>query len=332
MKKILVFFLKNSECVLFLYNLFYRIKNKNAFYSENYRRQNISIFDYESLAQPIPYYPEEKMRDSNYYGYARAIRDYSGVQRINAALEHGLYLGDRITTAEGYRTTRSVIAMSQNRVDSFRNNGIHKPIVAIGPYIHYAQPLLSDIDMKRIKKELGRVLLVMPVHSSKGVSVQYNHNVLLNYIDNIRQDYDTVLICLHFRDIINSPECVSEYEDKGYKVVCAGNEYDYNFVRRLKSIILLSDYVISNSHGTNTGFCLYLEKPQTIVHDEGLMKKHSSYTEDVKRIRDAQVNEIEDAFAQYSPVITDRQKEIVDKYWGLSLIKSPDELKQLLEI
>lgn len=62
------------------------------------------------------------------------------------------------------------------------------------------------------------------------------------------------------------------------------------------------------------------------------MKKHSSYTEDVKRIRDAQVNEIEDAFAQYSPVITDRQKEIVDKYWGLSLIKSPDELKQLLEI
>lgn len=327
----MVFFLKNSEIILFFYNLFYRIKNKNKYLSENARRQGMSFFDYRALSQPIPYYPEEKMRDSNYYGYAKAIKEYAGINKINAALEHGLYLGDRISTAEGYRTTRSVIAMSQNRVDSFRLHGVNKPIIAIGPYIHYAKPLLNEHEFQSLKKELGKVLLVMPVHAAKGTSVDYNHKILLDFIDTIRNEFDTVMVCIHFRDVLNNSDCVLDYEKKGYKVVCAGNEYDYNFVRRLKSIILLSDYVLSNSHGTNTGFCLCLGKPQTIVYDKSLVKKHNSYTEEVKMIRDAQVKEIEGAFTEYSPVITDEQRAIIDKYWGISLIKSPEELREALK-
>ena len=330
-RQLMVFFLKNSEIILFLYNLFYKIKNKNKYLSENVVRQEMSIFDYRALSQPIPYYPEEKMRDSNYYGYAKAIKEYARINIINAALEHGLYLGDRISTAEGYRTTRSVIAMSQNRVDSFKFHGVNKPIIAIGPYIHYAEPLLNEYEFNSMKKELGKVLLVMPVHAAKGTSVDYNHKILLDFIDTIRHEYDTVMVCIHFRDVLNNPDCVSDYENKGYRIVCAGNEYDYNFVRRLKSIILLSDYVLSNSHGTNTGFCLYLGKPQTIVYDKNLVKKHNSYTEEVKKIRDAQVKEIEGAFTEYSPEITDEQRAIIDKYWGLSLIKSPEELREALK-
>ena len=331
MRKILVFFLKNSDVILFLYNLVYRLKNKTKYCSENDRRERMSIFDYKALSQPIPYYPEEKMRDSNYYGYAQAIKKYAGVDKLNAALEHGLYLGDRISTAEGYRTTRSVIAMSQNRVDSFKNHGLKKPILAIGPYIYYAEPLLKEDEFAALKRELGKVLLVMPVHAAKGTSVDYSHKVLLDFIESIRDEYNTVLICIHFRDVLNNPVCVSEYEEKGYRVVCAGNEYDYNFVRRLKSIIMLSDYVLSNSHGTNTGFCLSLGKPQTVVYDKDLVKKHNAYTEEVKRIRDAQVKEIEEAFSEYSPEITDYQRQVIEKYWGLSLIKSPEELREALK-
>lgn len=331
MRKFLVFFLKNSDVILFFYNLFYRLKNKTNYYSENDRREKISLFDYRALSQPIPYYPEEKMRDSNYYGYAQAIKKYSGVDRINSALEHGLYLGDRISTAEGYRTTRSVITMSQNRVYSFKTHGLNKPILAIGPYIYYADSLLSEEEFGALKRELGKVLLVMPVHAAKGTSVEYNHKVLLDFIETIREEYNTVMVCIHFRDVLNNPECVADYEEKGYKVVCAGNEYDYNFVRRLKSIIMLSDYVLSNSHGTNTGFCLCLGKPQTIVYDKDLVKKHNSYTAEVKKIRDAQVKEIEEAFSEYSPEITDYQRQVIEKYWGLSLIKSPEELREALK-
>lgn len=331
MRKILVYFLKNSNVILFFYNAYYRLKNRKAFYAENERRRRLSIFDYKSLANPIPYYPSEKMRDSNYYGYAQALKIYAGVPYINAALEHGLYLGDRITTAEGFRTTRSVIAMSENRVESFKIHGLKKPIIAIGPYIHYATPLLKDDAFKQLKEQLGRILLVMPVHAAKGASVKYNPSILLDFIEKVRPDFDSFLTCIHFRDILNNPDCVKPYEEAGCKIVCAGNEYDYNFVRRLKSIIMLSDYVVSNSHGTNTGFCTYLGKPQTIIYDQDLIKTHNSYTAGVKKIRDEQVHEIESAFVNYSNVITEEQKMVVDKYWGISCIKAPDELKEALK-
>lgn len=332
MRKLMVFILKNSEVVLYFYNLFYRIKNKKKYYAENTRRESLSIFDYKALYQPIPYYPEEKVRDTNYYGYARAIKKYAGVDRINSLMEHGLFLGNRILTAEGYRTTRSVITFSQNRVDSFKHHGMKKPIVAIGPYIHYAEPLLNDEEFKKLKTELGRVLLVMPAHAAKGYVVDYSHQLLLDFIDKVRDEYDTVMVCVHFRDMLNDPECVSDYEEKGFRIVCAGNEYDYNFVRRLKSIIMLSDYVLSNNHGSNTGYCLYLGKPQTIVYDKDFVKKgYSYYTDEAKSIRDAQVKEIEGAFTEYSPLITDEQRAIIDKYWGISLIKSPEELRVALK-
>jgi hypothetical protein len=302
-----------------------------SFYRENYRRASLSIFDYENLAQPIQYYPTEKMRDSNYYGYAQAIKTYAGLERIDAALEHGLYLGNRVSVAEGYRITRSVVAMSQNRVDSFRLNNLNKPIIAVGPYIHYAEPLLSATEFATLKQQLGKTLLVMLVHAAKGTSVVYNHKVLLDYIQSVREEYDTIMICVHFRDVLNNRNCVSVYEEMGYRVVCAGNEYDFNFVRRLKSIIMLSDYVLSNSHGTNTGFCTYLNKPQTIVFDKDLVKTHNAYIDEVKRIRDEQVAEIESAFSEYSFEITEKQRAIVDKYWGTSLVKSPEELKNLIE-
>ena len=331
MRKILVFFLKNSELILLLYNVFFKLKNKKLYNKENEKRKSLSIFDYKDLAQAIPYYPVEKMRDSNYYGYALALKTYAGVNKINAALEHGLYLGNRISVAEKYRTTKSVIAMSQNRIDSFKKHCIDKPIIAIGPYIHYAEPLLSEDEFKRIKQIVGKVLLVMPVHAAKGTMVAYNHKILLDFIQSVQHEYDTVMVCVHFRDILNDSNCVSDYEALGYRIVCAGNEYDYNFIRRLKSIIQLSDYVLSNSHGTNTGFCTYLNKPQTIIYDKDLVKIHNAYSDDVKKIRDDQVNEIEGAFSEYSNEITDKQREIVDKYWGISLIKSQEELKRAIE-
>lgn len=331
MRDFLVFVLKNSEIVLYFYNLYYRIKNKKVFFEENERRKSLSIFDYKALSKPMPYYPIEKAEDSNYYGYALAFKTYAHVDKVNASIEHGLYLGDRITIAENYRTTRRIIAMGENRVLSFKHHNVKKPVFAIGPYIHYAEPYLSDDEFKALKEELGRVLLVMPVHASKSIKVSYDNQLIYNFIDSVEKDFDTVLICMYFRDILNNPEIVSEYEARGYKIVCAGHMYDLSFVNRLKSIIMLSDYVVSNSHGTNTGFCTYMGKPQTIIIDNTMVKHHNFYSEDVKKIRDEQVKEIEGAFKEYSNNITDYQREVIDKYWGISCIKTPEELRLLLE-
>lgn len=334
MKKILVHFLKNHCSVLRLYNLFFQIKNKKAFYQENERRKTISFFDYKELARPIPFYPIELHKDSNYYGYACEMKKYAGIDKINLFLEHGLFLGNRIFAHEGLNSVKSVVCMSENRVESFKQNHLEKPIIPVGPYIYYAEPILSETEYSEMKKKLGKVLLVMPVHSGSKVGVSFDQKVLLDFVEDKRKDYDTVLVCLYFREIMNEPQLVTDYEKMGYKVVCAGHWFDLSFVRRLKSIIMLSDYVVSNSHGTNTGFCTCLGKPQTIVKDDNLIKDFQNYySDEIKKIRDQQVEEIESAFREYSMDITETQKKIVDKYWGVSCIKTPEELyKVFIEI
>lgn len=332
MRNLLVYILKNSEIVLFLYNLYFRVRNKKVFYREIERRKSLSLFDYKELSQSIPYYPIEKVKDSNYYGYAQALKEYAHLDRIDSALEHGIYLGDRVTVAEKYRTTRSVITMSENRVRAFKIHKIQKPIEAIGPYIHYAEPFLSNEDYFKLKAQLGRVLLVMPVHSSKMIEVSFSPKLLIDFIQSVEKDFDTIMVCLHYMDLRKNPSCAAEYEKKGYKVVCAGHAYDTYFVKRLKSIIMLSDYVVSNSHGTNTGFCTYMGKPQTIVHDPDLVKHHSFYTDEVQKIRDEQVKEIENAFSEYKYEISEEQYQVIDKYWGLSCIKTSDELCNALKV
>lgn len=331
MRKFLTYVLKNSELIHGLYNWYYRTRNKSSFYEEIERRKTLSIFDYKMLAQPIPFYPIEKQKDSNYYGHALALKKYAGIDKIASSLEHGIFLGNRITREQTFRTIRSVITMSGIREQAFKEHHVEKPIVAIGPYVHYADPLLTKDEYDSLKSELGKVLLVMPVHAGSKQSVSFDNNVLMDFVEKVRKDYDTVMVCLYFREILNAPQLVEDYEKKGYRIVCAGYWYDLNFINRLKSIIMLSDYVVSNKHGTNTGYCTYLGKPQTIVYDKNLVKQLNVYNSETKKVRDAQVKEIEDAFSEYKMEITDYQKSIVDKYWGVSLIKSPHELYDVIK-
>lgn len=328
----LIYCLKNSDSLLFLYNWFYRIKNKKRFFSEIEYRSNLSLFDIYKLAQDIPYYPIEKVRDSNDYGHAYFLKQYTGCKEIKSSIEHGLYLGNRITVAERYKTTKSVIAMSQNRVDAFKDNKIDKEIIAIGPYIHYAVPYLNIDEFAKLKQELGRVLLVIPTHSLKNHTVSFDIDYLIHFVNNLRSNYDTVLVCLHFNDVIKNLAFTDKYKKEGYKIVCAGHRFDYNFLSRLKSIILLSDFVVSNSFGTNTGYCTYLNKPQVIVTDKTIGIDYNVYEDKVAEDLAAdQIREIESAFSEVSLNITDKQRKVVEKYWSPSMLKSKEELRELIE-
>ena len=44
-----------------------------------------------------------------------------------------------------------------------------------------------------------------------------------------------------------------------------------------------------------------------------------------------QLAKIEEAFYAYGPVIADERRAIIDKYRGISLLKSPEELREALK-
>lgn len=329
--------LKDSHVVLFLYNTYFRIKNGKRFLKEIRHRENLDLFDYRNLAKPLPFYPIEPVRDSNYYGYAQAIKSFLGKAKLSGfALEHGLYLGNYVPKASYLRTTEAIITFSEYRKQNIRNNGINKKVVDIGPYIHYADSLLDTESLKKLKNNLGKVLLVFPSHSNIHYSVQVNSELYIKKIQDMAKGYDSVLVCLYYMDIQNGNYL--PYKNAGFKIVTAGHYLDLNFVRRLKTIILLADFTISNEIGTNLGYCICLGKPHYVIKQEvhRYTDKKVEITAATYRNKDEQMtlssaqDEIYDAFSVCKSEISSKQYQVVDKYWGLSSIRSKETLTELL--
>lgn len=333
-KKIAVYFLKNYSFILFLYNVFYRLKNKKNFYEEIGKRKSLSIFNYEELSNPIPYYPIEAVKDSNFYGINDSIKKFIGIKIINHSIEHGLYFGNYIPFATFLKTTKSIITFSENRKKHLIANGIKKPIYIIGPYIHYAAITLSENEFKKLKQSLGRTFLLFPTHSIKDFNVDIDVLELIKKVKKIASNYDSIIVCLYYKDILDKiyPKY---FQDAGFKIVTAGNLYDINFLSRLKLIIELADFTASNSIGTHTGYCVYLNKPHFVIKQKIKMSKDSKtsiieYRDDQQIISmEKEKDEIIKEFTKYSLEITESQKQIIDKYWGTSSIKNKMELKKI---
>lgn len=319
-------FFKKSLFLQNLYNSFYLFKNKRAFICEVEKRKQFNIFACDELIKPLPFCPFEKIKDSNYYGYVHALKLYLGDENIPLNIEHGLYLDHDVSYFSGYKTFNSICTFSEYRLNILKEHGVNKRILAIGPYIHYSKSLLGVDELNEIKNNLGKVLLYMPSHSTNfdnGTSPFFHDEV--DYVAEFQKQhsFDTVIVCLYYRDF-QYKDCVDYYVSKGFLLTTAGHQLDLYFVSRLRSIIELADYTMSNQIGTNTGFCIYLNKPHIIINDfEG---KYN-----VNRSGYHARREIADAFLSYNEIITEEQLSVVNKYWGLDQIKSKEELLAFLK-
>lgn len=308
-----------------VYNFFYRLLNKRVFIKQVKIRGNLCLFDYEQLSKPLPFCPLEKIKDSNYYGYVQAIKDYIGLPNAKINIEHGLYFNNQVPYFAFYDTFPTLMTFSDYRIEVIRDFGIQKRLLTIGPYIHYAKPLVSQEEAYKIKKSLGHTLLYFPFHStnfSNGTSPFFREEVEFIYNIKEKYKYDTVVVCVYYRDLIYK-ECIDVYKQFGFKITTAGHQYDLNFVRRLKSIILLADMTISNKVGTNLGFCIYLGKPHMVIND--YPNKYDTSKQGGRICK-----ELNDMFCNYSETISDDQLDIVDRYWGINSIKTKEQIIDFL--
>lgn len=320
--KFLVSTLKNNPLIYITYNAYYRKKNSAAFWQEIKKRENLSIFDIDGLSQDIPFCPIEKVKDSNYYGHAAAIKKYAGVNKFPFALEHGLYYGNLVTPGERYRMTKRIMTFSEER-KKVLNAAINKPVVAIGPYIHYAEPYLTVGEYNEIKKKYGKILLFMPSHSvidAKDMVMGFKADDIIQKVKSFANEhgFDSVFVNLYFKDVMET-NYAEQYKKAGFIVTTAGHRFDLLFINRVRSIIELCDYVIGNSLGTNLGYCIYLNKPFCII-DNDL----------VENIDQEQIPYIGRFFYDYTDHITEEQYEVVSKYWGFDCIKSKEEMASIL--
>jgi len=268
-----------------------------------------------------------EFRESLHYGHLHSFFEYSGIDLTDAIffpiIEHGTYFEPK----EYIQRRGSVVVMGQNRQSFWHMFCPGKPAFVVGPYIHYATPYYDDERHTYLKKQWGRMLLVFPHHTFEMVSAEYDVEKFVNDVMKVHaKHYDTVVVCLYWADV--STKLYEAFRAHGAEIVCAGYRWDYNFIKRLKTIISLADSVITNSIGTHIGYCGYMEKAVKYIESNAAMtykgEKFEGSTEP------SAIPSIKSILLQEKGV--EEQKTLFEQYWGFNEVKTKEEIRGIFDL
>ncbi len=292
--------------------------------------------DIKSLAQNRPLITSEidKLNDS--YGHAFILKNYAGIKekyQIKGVLEHSVMLMDQVWLGDFSIPLPVHFTFSSYRFPYLRQV-TNKALFAIGPSIHYASPQFSSEEIKQMREALGKTLLVFIPHSSIQILVEFHHEKILPYIKKIEKEFDNILVCIGWRDVQRNME--APYKAEGYTCVTAGHVFDRNFLPRLKTLIRLSSHTMSFGFGTHIGFCIHLGKPHWVypvpmpVSAPDRISRTAMYHGTPLAV--GQTEYFMELFKEPRDDISDKQKELVDLWWGGNEVRSPGELRELFDI
>ena len=310
------------------------------FKKEVERRAKLDLFDYKGIAQPLPKCYYEINTDNNCFGIGYSLRQYAGLKKAycNALVEHGYFFGTYVQEVEKITFADRILTFGDVRKKHIEDVVSDKEIYPIGPYIYYAPDYYDEAKFAEEKKKLGKTLLVFFSHSGTGESVSFDLDALIEKINSIRKGFQTVVISLFWSDI--NPEIEKRLKDEGYLIFSSGHRYDYYFLSRQKTMIKLSDMTMSNSVSTHIAYCSCLNKPHWIIRQEikskALNEKGAANVAIAERIGKDLVSqqeqeELYQVFAEYEKVLTDEQKKVCNKYFGLSYVRSEEEIKNFIK-
>ncbi len=295
--------------------------------------KNTSIYDTERLSYAVHnLYSKELSASNDYYGHAGAIKRYCGFDssyQIKASVEHAFFFGKDYWDLEVMHNLPGIITQGSIRPEMLKPY-TDKTVCPIGTYIQYADDsYYSEEKKKELKEKSGKTLLVFPMHSTHWVNLDYNVDEFINEIQKVSAGFDTVRVCMYWKDIIRKTHL--KYKEKGFEIVSAGHIYDKNFLSRLKLIISTADHVMSNDVGSYVGQSVCLNKPVYLWRQEYSGGGNGYEDEYDTRLTDERYLTTFEAFEQFRESITEEQKDLCDKLWGVRKKLTRDELRTLLE-
>lgn len=263
------------------------------------------------------------------YGIAYQLKKYAGIDTkipLNCTLEHGAILKKIVCQIEVMHHAPYILTFSQYRKEVITNLTEHIPI-AIGPYIAYAEDYRSKEYIDKIKQKYGKILLVMPSHSTAEEHADFDIDEFIKQIEIARKGFDTVMVCVFFHDLILGRE--KQYKKKKYKIVSAGKDGNL-FLSRMKYILSLCDAVLVNGITTGIAYALYMGKPVQFI------KQNIDYNKIVNNNfsaleADSQVECLQQVFYKNEFVLAEgKNREYLNYLFGFSNIKTKEEMKNLL--
>lgn len=275
-------------------------------------------------------------KSNDYYGHASILKKYAGLPNespLKAIIEHGVTLNNFVSDNDTQSDLSTMLCFSDQR-RAYLQTKVDKKIIAIGPLILYSDSYLSNNELISECKRLGKNLLVFPFHSTHHIHFDYDLNKFLNILDQLGKDFDTIRICMYWKDIIRG--MAEKYYARGYECVTAGHMYDPLFLSRLRSIIETSSATasISTGIGTSLGYCISLNKPHILINAKDFNVKRTDLAQfkypSPEHRKHKLLNQFFKTYSLLNDQITPQQHDLAEKYFGINCIKTPFELKSLL--
>ena len=239
------------------------------------------------------------------------------------SVEHGLILRDT-----NWSDTSDTARASCVTFGPFRKNILRRyyktPIFEVGPYIQYADDYYDMSSFKNLKRKIGKTLLVFPSHGTDQSQSCLEEEEYLNKIDKLANRFDSVMVCVFWWNL--GDRLVTRFSNEGYKIVSAGFREDPNFLKRLKTIIKLSDEVVFDSIGTHIGYCYSLGKKLNMISVSTKYKGELATEPPLKKKKKRNIAEI---IINGSGMAKDN---IFNYYWGNNIRWSKKQLCNIAEI
>lgn len=303
-----------------------------------------SIKDYNIFVKVLEHLPN-RMGNSTFaikrafaenlmYGYANELLHYADLDNQKMIylplLEHGINFADEI--GYGYKKNMSYIFQGKSKEAAWVKAREKIPAYYIGPFIHYVRNYYNEEQIAKLKAQLGHTLLVFPPHSTETGKVSLSLNEFDDYLFcNIGKKYDTIIACVFWADA--ESDYTNSLAARGAKLVSAGFKMDPLFAQRLKTIINIADTVLFPGSTTAIGYAyyggkkvIYLDYEENITDTNVLTDKNLQvYQDGIMRTR----FDFAKAFSEDSEITTQEKNTLINYYWGLDEIKTPEQIREI---
>lgn len=272
---------------------------------------------------------------NDFYGHATVLKNFFGWQNdipLPFAIEHGAFAGEFVWDVDANSPVPAIMCIPTRRISVLQNK-TDKFVESIGPLIQYASSLLTEDQINFEKKRLGKNLLVFPAHSTHHVAANYDVQRLVDKIKNVANHFDSVRVCLYWKDILQG--IGRYYEQAGLECVTAGHIFDPMFLPRLKSLLTIADMTMSNCNGSYIGFSVLMGKPHHLWNQpvELTAKANDILQRDRSDFygKDKLTAQLDCIFNDFNEVVSLEQWKFADAYWGIGVSKSRTEFIRIID-
>jgi hypothetical protein len=279
----------------------------------------------------------ERENSSHHYGHDIQLKRHAGLPLVGSPLpwllEHGLKVSREAEFETPRPWSKGYLCMGPLRAGWLRERH-GQPAHAIGPWIHYARPVLEPQELAELRAELGPSLLVLLAHSWDQVERQLDLPACVAQVQALAagRGYRQVIWLRHWQDPPQLPLPAS------WIVACNGHRSNPWFLDGLRTLMELADGLASNAFGTHLGYGVALGKrlhwlSAAAEQDLSRLRPQQARLEALEWDERQRLSHDLAGLLERSAGETADQPELLallGPFWGLGATRSPDALRRLL--